>query len=163
MDTAHVLVFILALILMLAGIIGSFIPIIPGLPLNWLVFLGYGFWSGWETYGFWTMVWTGAVTAVGVIGEQVAGALGAKKFGSGKAGMIGAVVGAIAGLLVFNIPGLILGTFAGAMAAEMIFNRMEAKQAANAGVGALLGCMAGSVFKFVLSTILTVYFVWLAF
>ncbi|MDR2611909.1 MAG: DUF456 domain-containing protein [Deltaproteobacteria bacterium] len=160
MVAADVVIFSLGILLMLAGAAGAFVPVIPGLPLNWLVLLGYGFWSGWGPYGFWTMFLTALAVAAGMVGDQLAGAMGARKFGSGKAGMIGAAVGAILGVIVFNIPGLVLGTFFGAMLAEIWFNKKEAKEAADAGLGALLGCLAGGMFKFVLSVVITVAFIW---
>ncbi|MDR1036993.1 MAG: DUF456 domain-containing protein [Deltaproteobacteria bacterium] len=161
MTALDVTIFSLGILLMLAGAAGAFLPVIPGLPLNWLVLLGYGFWSGWGPYGFWTMLLTGMAVAAGLVGDQLAGAMGAKKFGSSKAGMIGAFVGAIVGVIFLNIPGLILGTFFGAMLAEIVFDKKEAMAAADSGAGALLGCLAGGVFKFVISMIITLAYVWM--
>ncbi|MDR1081982.1 MAG: DUF456 domain-containing protein [Deltaproteobacteria bacterium] len=161
MSALDIAFFSLGIILMLAGAAGAFVPIIPGRPLNWLVLLGYGFWSDWGPYGFWTMLWAGLAVAVGLVCDQLAGAMGAKKFGSSRAGMIGAFVGAILGVIFLNIPGLILGTFFGAMLAEIWFDRKEAAAAADSGLGALLGCLAGGVFKFVISIILTAAYIWL--
>ncbi|MDR3155029.1 MAG: DUF456 family protein [Deltaproteobacteria bacterium] len=161
MGAIDIIVFTLAVILMLAGAAGAFIPVIPGLPLNWLVLLGYGFWSGWGPYGFWTMLLTGLAAAAGLVCDQLAGAMGARKFGASKAGMIGSFVGALLGLIVLNIPGLILGTFLGAMLAEIWFQKKEMKAAADSGLGALLGCFAGGMFKFIVSLIMTAAFVWL--
>jgi uncharacterized protein YqgC (DUF456 family) len=156
-----VIVFSLGVLLMLAGAAGAFVPIIPGLPLNWLVLLGYGFWSHWGPYGFWTMCLTAIAVAAGLVCDQLAGAMGARKFGSSRAGMIGAFAGAILGVIFLNIPGLVLGTFFGAMLAEIWFDKKEAKAAADSGLGALLGCLAGGIFKFVISIIMTVAYVWL--
>jgi uncharacterized protein YqgC (DUF456 family) len=146
---------------MLVGAAGAFVPVIPGLILNWLVLLGYGFWSGWGPYGFWTMLLTGLAVVAGTVCDQLAGAVGAKKFGASKAGMIGSVVGAILGVILLNIPGLVLGTFFGAMLAEIWFHKKKAKEAADSGLGALLGCLAGGLFKFVLSMAITVAFIWM--
>ncbi|MDR1314296.1 MAG: DUF456 domain-containing protein [Deltaproteobacteria bacterium] len=161
MTAADVTLFSLGIAIMLAGAAGAFIPLIPGLPLNWLVLLGYGFWSDWGPYGFWTMFWSGLAVAAGLVCDQLAGAMGAKKFGASRAGMIGAFVGAIVGVIALNIPGLILGTFFGAMIAEIQFDKKEAKAAADSGLGALLGCLAGGVFKFMISMVLTVAYIWL--
>ncbi|MDR2405289.1 MAG: DUF456 domain-containing protein [Deltaproteobacteria bacterium] len=151
-------VIILAYILLICGALGCFLPIIPGLPLIFCVFLGYGFYDHWQAYGYKTMIAVGVVTVISVIVENLASAYGAKAFGSGKAGMIGAVIGAILGVIFFNIIGLILGTFIGAALFEMIFCQKEVKEAASAGLGALLGCLGGSLFKFALSVMLIILF-----
>jgi uncharacterized protein YqgC (DUF456 family) len=161
MGAVEIIVFIIAILLMLLGVAGAFLPVVPGVPLNFVVFLAYGFFDRWESYGFWIMFLMGLLTVVSLVFEQLAGAMGAKKFGAEKAGMIGSVLGAILGLVLFNIPGLILGTFLGAAAAEMCFNKKKLKEASNAGVGALVGCLCGSMFKFVASFFMTALFAYL--
>jgi uncharacterized protein YqgC (DUF456 family) len=161
MDTAQVIVFSVAIALMLVGVAGSILPVIPGVPLNFVVFLAYGYYSSFEAYGFLTIFLVGALTFAAIVVEQLAGIMGAKKFGSGKAGMIGAVVGSLVGIIIFNVPGLIIGTFLGALAFEMIFAKKEWKVARMAGLGALVGCACGSFFKFVVSFIITAAFIYL--
>jgi uncharacterized protein YqgC (DUF456 family) len=144
-------VLILAYALHLVGAVGCFLPIIPGVPLIFGVFLGYGIYDGWHAYGVTTVVIAGIAAVGSVVAENLASAYGAKFFGSGKAGMIGSVAGALLGVIFFSIPGLIIGTFLGAVICEMIFYKKELKEASKAGAGALLGCLGGSVFKFMLS------------
>jgi uncharacterized protein YqgC (DUF456 family) len=156
-------VLVLAFLLLLTGALGCFLPVVPGVPLIFAVFLGYGLYDGWRAYGLAAMIVCGALAAFSVVIDNIAGAYGAKAFGSGKSGMIGAIIGAIAGVIFFSIPGLILGTFIGAALFEMVFSGKELKRAAKAGAGALLGCLAGSFFKFMLSAVLIVAFAWLVF
>jgi uncharacterized protein YqgC (DUF456 family) len=151
-------VLIIAYVIFLIGAAGCFLPIIPGLPLIFFVFLGYGFYDHWHSYGLGTMIAVGLVAIGSIIIENLASAAGAKAFGSGKAGMIGSIVGAIVGVIFFSIIGLIIGTFIGAVIFEMIFNKKEIKDASKAGAGALLGCLGGSVFKFILSVMLIILF-----
>ncbi|MDR2340446.1 MAG: DUF456 domain-containing protein [Deltaproteobacteria bacterium] len=151
----------LAYLLLLAGAMGCFLPIVPGIPLIFAVFLGYGFYDRWVAYGWPVILAVLLVTVASVVIENVAGAVGAKAFGSGKAGMVGSVIGAIAGVIFFNIIGLIVGTFVGAVVFEMAFGRKELKEASSAGLGALLGCMGGSLFKFAIASVLIVLFTYL--
>jgi uncharacterized protein YqgC (DUF456 family) len=151
---------ILAILIMLIGLAGSIIPILPGLPIIFCSYLGYGFYSQWEDYGFWIMFLAGAIVVLGFILDQLAGVVGAKKFGAGKAGMIGSFLGAIIGVIFFSLPGLIIGTFGGAAVFELIFAGRNVSQSLKAGTGALLGFLTGSLFKFILGMILTALFVY---
>lgn len=145
---------------MLTGLAGAILPVLPGLPIIWAALLGYGFYDGWVDYGWKTMLITGLLVALSLAVDQLASVLGAKKFGAGRAGMIGSVVGAIAGVIFFSIPGLILGTFFGAMLCEMAFSRRDFRQSMASGTGALVGFLAGSLFKFMMGAGLIAYFLY---
>ncbi|MDR2140499.1 MAG: DUF456 domain-containing protein [Deltaproteobacteria bacterium] len=154
-----IIAIILAILVMLLGLAGSVLPILPGLPIIFGAYLGYGFFTGWAAYGWLTMVIVGVLVALSLVLDQLASIVGAKKFGAGKAGMIGSFIGAIVGLIFFNIPGLILGTFLGAALFELIFANRGKLAAFKAGIGALLGFLASSLFKFMLGVILILFFV----
>jgi uncharacterized protein YqgC (DUF456 family) len=151
-------VFIIAILVMLAGLGGTILPAVPGLPIMWAAMFGYGWYSDWADFGFSAMLLSGIVVAVSIAVDQLASVMGAKKFGASRAGMIGSFIGAIAGFLVLNIIGLILGTFFGALAFEMLFSNRNLKEGMASGTGALVGFLAGSFFKFVLGAGLFAYF-----
>jgi uncharacterized protein YqgC (DUF456 family) len=153
-------VLVLAIIVMLVGLAGSFLPIIPGLPIIFFSFLGYGLYTGWVEYGFSTMLVVGIIVAISVVLDQLASMMGAKKFGAGKAGMIGSIVGAILGGIFFSLPGLIAGTFLGAAIFELVFARRDVAESLKAGLGALIGFLASSLFKFLLGLILIAIFIY---
>lgn len=150
---------ILCFIIMLLGLAGTILPIMPGIPIMWAAMLGYGWYSGWAYYGLTTMIVTGLIVALSLAVDQLASVMGAKKFGASKAGMIGSVVGALLGVIFFNIIGLILGTFLGAAAFEMAFARQDLKNSLASGTGALVGFLAGSLFKFMVGLGFIVYFI----
>lgn len=155
----NIAVLILCLIIMLLGLAGTILPILPGIPIMWVAMLGYGWYSDWAYYGLATMIVTGLIVILSLVVDQLASVMGAKKFGATKAGMIGSVVGAILGAIFFSLPGLILGTFFGAMAFEMAFSRQDLKNSLASGTGALLGFLAGSLFKFMVGFGFLVYFI----
>lgn len=83
-----------------------------------------------QTFGWWALGGCLLLAVAGEVIEFVAGVLGAKRGGSSRRGMIGALVGGIAGLFVFAplfffIPllgaffGAVLGTFVGALIGEL--------------------------------------------
>ncbi len=150
---------ILAIIVMLIGLGGTILPAVPGLPVIWLAMFGYGWYGGWADYGFKAMLVSGLVVALSIAVDQLASVMGAKKFGASRAGMIGSFIGAFAGLIIFNIIGLVVGTFLGAMAFEMLFSGRDLRSSMASGLGALVGFLAGSMFKFMLGAGLIAYFV----
>jgi len=156
META---ILVLTLLVMLAGLAGTLLPVVPGLPLMWLAFLGYGWLTGWSSYGAAFLTVTGLLVLLSMVVDYAASALGAKKFGASRPGLVGAVAGGILGLIFFSLPGLILGIFLGAMALEILVSRRDLGAALTAGLGALLGFLAGSLFKFMLGFFLFLLFI----
>jgi uncharacterized protein YqgC (DUF456 family) len=153
----------LTLLVLLAGLAGTLLPVVPGLPLMWLALLGYGWLTGWSAYGFTSLAVTGLLVLLSMVVDYAAAALGAQKFGASRAGLFGAVAGGILGLIFFSLPGLILGIFLGAMALEILVSRRDLGAALTAGLGALLGFLAGSLFKFMLGLGLLLFFVFVVF
>jgi len=149
----------LTLLVLLAGLAGTLLPVVPGLPLMWLALLGYGWFTGWTAYGFTGLLVTGLLVLFSLVVDQAAAVLGAKKFGASRAGLCGSVAGGLLGLIFFSLPGLILGVFLGAMALELLISRRDLASALTAGVGALLGFLAGSLFKFMLGLGLLGFFI----
>lgn len=154
----NIALLILCFIIMLLGLGGTILPVLPGIPIMWVAMLGYGWYSDWAYYGLTTMVVTGLIVVLSLAVDQLASAMGAKKFGATRAGMIGSVVGALLGVIFFNIIGLILGTFIGAAAFEMLFARQDLKNSLASGAGALVGFLAGSLFKFMVGLGFIIYF-----
>ena len=138
-------------LLMLIGVLGSFLPILPGpitswfgllilhltdaLPMNW-TFLGI-------TLFFAALIW---------ILDYIIPAIGTKKFGGSKAGMIGTTIGLIVGLLSPIPFGIIIGPFIGAFIGEMI-NNNDSKVATKAAFGSFLGFLTSTFLKFVVAVV----------
>lgn len=86
----------------------------------------------------------------GFLADNVFALLGAKKFGGGKAAIWGTLIGVIIGTLLLPPFGLIPGAFIGAFAGEIIVARKSIAESANAGLGAVLGYLAGVIAKVIL-------------
>lgn len=127
-----------------------------------MIYLGYflyGIFTSWQDFGAATMIFWGAVTALTLVAEYFAGAFGAKRWGSSIFGIWGSFIGAIIGMLLFNLPGLIVGTFAGAIIGEIIAGR-SLGEAVKSGKGAIIGFLAGSLFKVVIGLLMIGTFIW---
>ena len=132
--------------LMLAGLLGCVLPVLPGTPLifaaavlNKVLLPQYLSW--------WVIGLLGAITLLSIVLELLLPALGSKKLGATNWGIFGASAGALIGLF-FGPLGLIAGVFLGAVLAELILAKQALTPAAWAGLGAtagLLVSMAGKI------------------
>jgi len=139
---------IVAILLVLAGIAGSVLPALPGVPL---VFLGLllGAWiDHFQKVGWFTLIVLGLLTLLSFAVDFLATSMGAKKVGASKWAVAGSALGTLAGLF-FGIPGLILGPFLGAVAGELLARRGQ-RQAVRSGLGAWIGLLVGTAGKLAL-------------
>lgn len=150
---------ILAIALMLAGIGGSFLPILPGPPLCYGGFLCVHF----STYAQFTnsflITWAIVVLILGIL-EYYIPTLGTKKFGGTKSGQKGATVGTILGIFIPPQPlWLILGPFAGAFIGELIHDPRNTQKAFRSAWGSFIGFLAGTFVKMVTVIVMAVIFI----
>jgi len=151
------LVWVLAALLMLAGVAGSVLPALPGAPLilvaavlhRWLL-PGY--------VSLWTIAALAVLAVVTVVIDAACGIFGVQKFGGGRWAMLGAGVGAAIGLFLGPV-GLILGAVAGAVICEMAFDRKALNDALKAGVGAGIGMIVGTVLRLGLALFMAAWLV----
>ena len=142
--------FALAALLVVLGIVGLLLPVLPGTPLL-LAGLVLAAWTeGFAHVGWGTLALLGAIAFLGYFIDFAAGAFGAKRFGASRAGIAGAAVGALVGLF-FGLPGVLLGPFVGAVAGELLVARRNPEAAERAGVGAALGLAFGAAAKLALA------------
>ena len=73
---------IVALLVMVVGLVGSFLPMIPGVPLVYSGYLIYGLASHWRHYGLATMVVFGLIAVLVIVLDYVAGINGGEKIRS---------------------------------------------------------------------------------
>ena len=144
---------ILGFILMLVGILGSFLPILPGPPISWVGLLLL------QSTSAMVMNWTflGITLAIALIVfalDYVIPAIGTKKFGGTKAGVIGTTIGLIVALIfpVFGPFGIIIWPFIGALVGELL-NKADKKTATKAAFGSFLGFLTGTFMKFLVAIV----------
>lgn len=138
------------------GVVGCFIPVIPGPPLAYASLLVVHFFGGRSVPTFATLLIVGAVTVAVTVLDYIVPAIGAKKFNCSKYGTFGCFVGTIVGLFFLPL-GIILGPFIGALSGELMHGRPLAA-ALYGAVGALLGYLAGLLLKIVCCGYIAVVF-----
>jgi uncharacterized protein YqgC (DUF456 family) len=143
-----VLLWVLAVILILVGLVGVVMPMLPGTVL---VFAGLLL-AAWAD-GF-TRVSVFTIVAIGLLGlasygiDFVAAGLGVKRAGASRQAVIGATLGMMLGVFL-GLPGVIIGPFAGAVIGELMANRGSAdlQVGPTAGFAAWVGFVIGMALK----------------
>jgi hypothetical protein len=146
MDT---LLYLLAALLVIAGIVGSILPALPGLPLVFGGLLLAAWVGDFQQVGWITLTILGVLALIAMAVDMLASVLGTRRTGASSLAVLGAAIGTIVGLL-FGILGLLVGPFAGALIGELLAGR-HLDQAARAGLGAWLGFVVGTLAKLALA------------
>ena len=136
---------VLAVLIVIGGLVGTVIPSLPGVPLIFGSLLLAAWADGFEHVGVTTLAILGGLAVLAWLVDFLAAALGAKRLGASQRAFWGAAFGAIAGMF-FGIPGLVLGPFVGAVVAELSGGK-DVKQAGRAGYGAWIGVVIGTAAK----------------
>ena len=145
----------------ITGLLGSFLPFMPGVPISWagllLLHLAPSIPVNYWLLGV-TFVVAGLIYGLNLIIP----ALGTKYAGGSKLGMIGATFGLVVGI-IFPVPfGIIIGPFVGAFIGEIV-NKSNSRSALKAAFGSFLGLLASSFMEFVVALgflFLFIYKVW---
>ncbi|HEY4249272.1 MAG TPA: DUF456 domain-containing protein [Lacunisphaera sp.] len=127
----------LAILLMVMGLIGSVVPLVPGTTLILLGALLQK-WLLPDTLTWLVVGWIAAFWLLSVMADIGCTIVGTKLFGGSKWGMAGATGGAVVGMFL-SIPALLLGTILGAVLAEKCLAKRTGEQALRAGAGAAVG------------------------
>ena len=136
----------ISLILIITGILGSFLPVLPGVPVSWLGLLLLHFTSAIPmNYTFLGI--TLVVTIIIFILQYTIPAYGTKKFGGSKSGMWGATIGLVVGIFLPIPGGILIGAFAGAFIGELL-NKSTSKVALKAAFGSFIGLLASTFMEF---------------
>lgn len=157
-----------ALAVMIVGLLGIVLPVVPGLLLIWLVALIYAIAEGFATIDPITFV---ILTILGVTGytahlwmSQLGAKAGGASFRSVLAGTALGIIGALLGLLGLGIgavPGGIVGALLGVFLAEW-YQRKDWREALKAGSGWLAGCIFSEGVQLVIAALMILIFVWQA-
>jgi uncharacterized protein YqgC (DUF456 family) len=146
-------------IFMLVGLIGSFLPILPGPPLSWLGLLLLYLTNAVEN-NWWFLAITLIIALIVFALDYIIPAIGTKKFGGSKSGMIGTTIGLLVAILfpVLGPFGIIIWPFIGALVGELS-NKADSKTAMRAAFGSLLGFLTGTFIKFLVAIIYLGFFI----
>lgn len=143
--TLQAILYVLAALMIMVGIAGAVLPVLPGLPLTFAGML-LAAWAGrFEQVGWVTLAVLAALTALSVAVDFLSSTLGAQRVGASRMAIVGSLIGTLAGLLFLPI-GVFVGPFAGALIGELLHGR-KLGQATRVGLATWIGLAAGMVLK----------------
>ncbi len=142
----EILLYIFLGILAITGVILTFIT----LPGVWLVYISVVILAILGKFAIITptiLIILFILSLLSTFIDNIVIALGAKKLGGSKYGMIGAILGVFIGALIAHIPGMLIGSFLGATLGEYIFAKKDINKSLKAGLGSFIGVITSIVLK----------------
>ncbi len=143
-------------VLMILGILGSFLPVLPGVPLSWvgllLLYLAPS-----VPINYWVLGIAFVLAAIIYALQIIIPAIGTKRYGGSTAGMWGATIGLVIGIFVPIPLGIVIGAFAGAFIGEII-NKSDSKSALRAAYGSFIGLLASTFMELVVAVGFLIFF-----
>jgi uncharacterized protein YqgC (DUF456 family) len=149
MDT---LLILLGFICMIIGVLGSFLPVLPGLPSCWVGLLLLYLTKAVEN-NYWILGITLFLTIIITILAYTIPAKGTKRYGGSSYGVWGTNIGLVVGIFAPIPLGFIIGPFVGAFLGELINDSKNHQRALKAATGSLLGFLASSFINFMFCVI----------
>lgn len=138
----------IAAVIVVVGVAGTVLPVIPGAILVFLGLLLAAYADQFTRVGPVGMTIIGGLGLLAFVADWISTLLGAKRVGASPQALVGATLGGLVGLFL-GIPGMILGPFVGAVLGELLA-RGRLAQAGKVGIGTWLGLVASAVLKIVI-------------
>lgn len=139
-------------VFMIVGVLGSFLPVLPGPPISWagllLLYLTKA-----VPDEYWVLGITLVIAVVVAILDYTIPAKGTKRFGGSSYGIWGTNIGLVVGLIAPIPLGVIIGPFVGALIGELIYDSQDHKRAVKAATGSFVGFLASTFMKFMVCVI----------
>jgi uncharacterized protein len=150
------LISILTVILFGIGVLGTFIPGLPGIGLVYAGILVYAFADGFTAIQGSTVMYLGIATLIASFAQYFGSLWATKSAGGKKKALIGTFVGAILGTMGGPV-GIFIGAFIGALIGALLEGRTP-EAAAHVAFLSVLGIIGGSIIQFLLSIALIAAF-----
>lgn len=137
------------LLFLLIGVLGAFIPILPGPPFSYAGLLLIHF-TGFASISHNILYTLGILTVLITLADYLLPIWGTRIGKGSRHGVLGATIGLIAGILFFPPLGALIGPLAGAWLAEKV-NGQTNRQAIRSALGSFVGLLLGIALKFAFS------------
>ncbi len=151
-----IVLLIIACLLLLAGLAGSVLPVLPGPPLGYvgLLLLKWSGYADFSTHFF--IVWAVIVVAVSLL-DYFLPVWMTRRFGGSRSATLGAGIGLVVGMFVFPPVGMILFPFLGALVGELINNKDDVGKAFRVAFWSFAAFICGTGAKVAVSVIMIAY------
>ena len=151
------LLWVLSVALIVLGLAGTVLPLLPGTVLVWGGIVLGAWIDDFARVGTTTVVVVSVLAVLAWALDYVAGLMGARKVGASKQALLGAAVGTVVGLFM-GLVGVLFMPLVGAAIGEYVA-RKDQTRAVKVGVATWVGIMVGLIAKVVLAFIMVGIFV----
>ncbi len=142
-----------AVILVLVGLFGIVVPLLPGVMLAWAGLLLYALLTHFAEISVLTVVVLLILSLGTTVLDVAAPLVGAKRYKASRRGMLGAMIGFAAGVLFLGPIGIILGPFLGALIGELSLGR-DTNEATGSAFGTVVGLLFSTLIKVIVVLII---------
>jgi uncharacterized protein YqgC (DUF456 family) len=139
------LLWVVAVLLVIVGAVGTVLPALPGVPLIFAGVLLAAWAEDFQRIGGWTLGVLAVLALVGLVVDYVAASMSAQRAGASRQGIIGAAIGTVAGIFT-GLIGLVFMPLVGAAIGEFIAHR-DALRAGRVGVATWIGLLIATAIK----------------
>ncbi|OQX69041.1 MAG: hypothetical protein B6A08_07055 [Sorangiineae bacterium NIC37A_2] len=152
MTGADIFLTVLGVLLVLAGLVGTLLPILPSTPF---VFLGLWLIAWVDDYAhvgplvLWILA---GLTVLTLVLDFVAGILGAERVAASRAALVGAALGSVVGIFG-GFLGVILGPLLGAALGEL-YARSDMIRAGKVALATWIGMLLGALAKVAIAIVM---------
>jgi hypothetical protein len=145
MATLDILLWVIAVAMIVIGLAGTVLPVLPGAPL---IFGGIALaaWiDGFARISVWIVLVLGVLAAIAFAVDYLAAVLGARRAGASRLAVLGAAIGAVVGLFA-GLVGVVVLPFVGAVIGEFVAQR-DVWRAGRVGFATWIGLAVGTAVK----------------
>ena len=142
------LIIAICIVLLILGLLGCFVPIIPGPPLSFIALLVLTAFTDYKSSDEFLWQWAAIVVVVTVVDFWLQ-IYGVKKFGGTKKAINGTMIGLFLGIIAPIPLGFIVGPFVGAFVGAYIDEKDDLIKVLKIASGALVGFIGGLVLKLI--------------
>ena len=141
---------LIAVALLVAGVVGSVVPLLPGPLLSLVGVFCYWFQSGYTEPGLFLLAVLTLIGVLAVVAEYFSGAISAR---AGGASLVTTVLAAVVGVVLFFVAGplgIVCGVVATVFAVEFYRHR-DAERGVRTALYTVVGMLASTVVQFLLT------------
>jgi uncharacterized protein YqgC (DUF456 family) len=153
------IIWLVTILLLSVGLIGTIIPALPGIALTYVGILFYSFMTDFRGISPSTVIIFGIITAIAFLAGHMGSVIGSRAGGGKTWSVVGTFFGAIIGLFTFGPIGLFVGAFFGALGGGMIEGATH-HQAFKIATFSTIGVLGGAIVQFFLALSMTIAFLW---
>jgi uncharacterized protein len=144
----------------IVGVLGVFIPVVPGTILIFASALLWAWADGFHAIGWVPLTALLGLTVVAEGAHHLMVSLGARRAGATWKGVAASAAGAVVGLVFFSLPGALIGAVGALLAVDYRQHRGDLGAASKLTLGVLLGYLGSYAIQFAIALTMLAIFAW---